>query len=138
MTRRASTRQRIGSCTVFAFLTGGSYTYCETGLNIFLKVGKRVAFDAFVLNAVAQEIENKIIKNGGRLNKIYQLNPREILLFFKGEVPPEPIFISIHTQRGRINFTRRSFNHPLTPPPFCMLARKRLANGLLASLEQPP
>lgn len=99
--------------------------------------GNKVAFDAFVLNAVALEIEEKILKNGGRLNKIYQLNSQEILLYFKGEMPVEPLFISIHTQRGRINFTRRHFSHPLTPPPFCMLVRKHLSNGVLTSLEQP-
>jgi predicted ribosome quality control (RQC) complex YloA/Tae2 family protein len=97
-----------------------------------------VAFDAFVLNAVAQEIEEDIIKNGGRLSKVYQLNSREMLLYFKGEVPLQPLFISINAQRGRINFTGRHFSHPLTPPPFCMLVRKHLVNGLLISLEQPP
>jgi predicted ribosome quality control (RQC) complex YloA/Tae2 family protein len=97
-----------------------------------------VAFDAFVLNAVAQEIEENIIKNGGRLSRVYQLNPREVLLYFRGEVPLQPLFISIHAQRGRINLTDRHFSHPLNPPPFCMLARKHLVNGLLVSLEQPP
>lgn len=97
-----------------------------------------MAFDAFVLNAVAQEIEENILENRGRLNRVYQLNPREMLLFFRGEVPLTPLFISIHTQRGRINFTERNFSHPPTPPPFCMLVRKHLVNGLLASLEQPP
>ncbi|NLJ56931.1 MAG: fibronectin/fibrinogen-binding protein [Firmicutes bacterium] len=97
-----------------------------------------MAFDAFVLNAVAREIEENIIKNGGRLNRIYQLNPREVLLYIRGEVPLQPLFISIHAQRGRLNFTDRHFSHPLTPPPFCMLARKHLVNGLLVSLEQPP
>ncbi len=97
-----------------------------------------MAFDAFVLNAVALEIEENILKNEGRLSKIYQLNPREMLLYFKGKVPPEPLFISIHTQRGRLHFTHRHFSHPMNPPPFCMLLRKHLGNGLLVSMEQPP
>lgn len=97
-----------------------------------------MAFDAFVLNAVAQEIENKIMQNRGRLSRIYQLGPQEVLLYFKGEVPLQPLFISINAQRGRINLSDRHYTHPLSPPPFCMLARKHLSNGRLLSLEQPP
>lgn len=96
-----------------------------------------MAFDAFVLNAVAREIEENIIKKRGRLSRVYQVNSQEVLLYFRGEVPLQPLFISIHAQRGRVNLTDRHFHHPLTPPPFCMLARKHLVNGLLVAWEQP-
>ncbi len=97
-----------------------------------------MAFDAFVLSAVAREIEEKLIKTGARLNRIYQLNPTDMLLYFKGEQEVQPLFLSIHALRGRLNFTNRHYSHPPTPPPFCMLARKHLGNGVLISLEQPP
>ena len=99
---------------------------------------EKMAFDAFVLSAVAGEIEEKIIKTGARLNRIYQLNPTDLLLYFKGEQEVQPLFISIHTQRGRIHFTNRHYSHPPSPPPFCMLSRKHLGNGVLVSVEQPP
>ncbi len=97
-----------------------------------------MAFDAFVLNAVALEIEEKLIKTGARLSRIYQLNPTDMLLYFKGEQEVHTLFLSIHALRGRINFTNRHYSHPNTPPPFCMLVRKHLGNGFLVSLEQPP
>lgn len=95
-------------------------------------------FDAFVMNAVAQEIEEKIIKTGARVHKIYQLNPTDLLLYFKGEKVLQTLFFSIHPHRGRIHFTNRHFSHPPSPPPFCMQLRKHLSNGVLVSIKQPP
>lgn len=95
-------------------------------------------FDAFVLNAVAQEITKRIVKPAARLSRIYQLNPTDLLLYFKTEHELPPLFFSIHAQRGRIHFTDRQYSHPPTPPPFCMLIRKHLNNGVIFSLEQPP
>lgn len=97
-----------------------------------------MAFDAFVLRAVSSEIEDRLIKPGAAVSKIYQLNPTDLLLFFKGTRQRGPLFFSIHAQKGRINFTERRFNHPASPPTFCMLLRKHLVNGIIISLEQPP
>ena len=97
-----------------------------------------MAFDAFVLGAVATEIEEKLIKPGAAISKIYQLNPTDLLLFFKGTKQKGPLFLSIHAQKGRINLTERRYAHPASPPAFCMLLRKHLINGIIVSLEQPP
>ena len=43
-----------------------------------------MAFDAFVLGAVSTEIEEKLIKPGAAVSKIYQLNPTDLLIYFKG------------------------------------------------------
>lgn len=95
-------------------------------------------FDAFVMSAVAQEIADKIIKSQGRVQRIYQLSPHELLLYFKVEKGGETLFLSIHPRRGRIHLTKGHYHHPQSPPPFCMLLRKHLGNGLLVSIEQPP
>lgn len=94
-------------------------------------------FDAFVLNAVADEITNKLINSGQRVNKIYQIN-KELIITFRGENYSPSLYFSVHPQRYRIHFTRRHYAHPPVPPDFCMLLRKHLLNGVLTSLEQPP
>ena len=94
-------------------------------------------FDSFVLGAIAREIKEKIIETGARLNKVYQLNPTDLLLYFKTGSKAKTLFFSIDTQKARIHFTEHHYNHPPTPPPFCMLMRKHLSNGELVSLEQP-
>ncbi|MDO9534562.1 MAG: NFACT RNA binding domain-containing protein [Bacillota bacterium] len=96
-----------------------------------------MAFDALVLNAVSKELEEKLIKTGNRISRIYQLNSTDMIFYFKGE-EKRPLFFSIHTNKGRINFTNRRYIHPDNPPSFCMLLRKHLSGGYLVSLEQPP
>ena len=97
-----------------------------------------MAFDAFVLGAVSTEIEEKLIKPGAAISKIYQLNPTDMLIYFKGTRQKRPLFLSIHAQKGRINLTEHHHDHPASPPAFCMLLRKHLVNGILISIEQPP
>lgn len=97
-----------------------------------------MAFDGFVLGAVSTEIEEKLIKPGAAVSKIYQLNPTDLLIYFKGNKQKKPLFLSMHAQRGRINFTARRYDHPASPPAFCMLLRKHLLNGIIVSREQPP
>ena len=72
-------------------------------------------FDAFVLNAVADEITNKLINSGQRVNKIYQIN-KELIITFRGENYSPSLYFSVHPQRYRIHFTRRHYAHrPFTP-----------------------
>jgi predicted ribosome quality control (RQC) complex YloA/Tae2 family protein len=100
-------------------------------------IGGKMAFDALVLNAVSKEIEEKIVRTGTRISRIYQLNSTDMIFYFKGE-EKRPLFFSIHTNKGRIHFTNRHYAHPDNPPAFCMLMRKHLGGGILFSLEQPP
>ena len=94
-------------------------------------------FDAFVLNAVSDEITDRLIKTGERVSKIFQIN-QELIISFRSENSSDSLFFSVHPQSCRIHFTERHYSHPLTPPAFCMLLRKHLLGGLLISLEQPP
>lgn len=94
-------------------------------------------FDAFVLNAVADEIKEKLVKTGRRVHKIFQIN-QELIITFRGEDRSLSLFFSVHPQNFRIHFTGRHYTNPPSPPAFCMLLRKHLIGGVLISLEQPP
>ena len=94
-------------------------------------------FDAFVLHAVTDEINEKLVKTGQRVNKIFQIN-QELIITFRSEDRSLSLYFSVHPQNYRIHFTERHYTHPPTPPAFCMLLRKHLMNGMLISLEQPP
>lgn len=94
-------------------------------------------FDSFVLNAVAAEIDEKIVTTKARINKIVQPNATDIVIFFRGEAKT-PLLISSHPQWGRVHFTEHHYSRNISPPPFCMLLRKHLKNALPLSVEQPP
>lgn len=97
-----------------------------------------MGMDAFVLNAVAAETDEKIVRTGGRVGKIYQLNPAEIVLHFRGEKGLEVLFVSVDPSGARIHLAEDHHSPPPAPPSFCMLLRKHLHRGRLVSISQPP
>lgn len=96
-----------------------------------------MGMDAFVLNAVAKEIEERLIQPGARVNKIYQSSTAELVLHFRGEFPLD-LFISADPGGARIHFAEEHRSRPPSPPPFCMLLRKHLHKGRLVSTTLPP
>ncbi|MEW5921804.1 MAG: NFACT RNA binding domain-containing protein [Bacillota bacterium] len=95
-------------------------------------------FDAFVLQCIAGEIEEKLIFTRARITKIYQPGSTELLIHFRGEMKSHTLLLSAHPARARIHFTTRHFPSPPAPPPFCMLLRKHLTGASVVSLEQTP
>jgi predicted ribosome quality control (RQC) complex YloA/Tae2 family protein len=74
-------------------------------------------FDAFVLHAVADEINEKIVESGRRVQKIFQIK-QELIITFRGEGGPLSLYLSVHPQNFRIHFTGRHYVNPLSPPGF--------------------
>ena len=93
-----------------------------------------MSYDGVVTRAAAEELREELLL--GKIEKIYQPQPEQILL-------------SIHTQRGRRRlFLSASGNHsavylvdqttenPSVPPVFCMVLRKHLGAARIVSVEQ--
>ena len=94
-----------------------------------------MAFDGVTVAAVVKEIADSCI--GGRINKIAQPEPDELLLTIKTGGEQKKLLISAGASLPLIYFTLGSKQSPMTAPGFCMLLRKHLQNGRIISVSQP-
>lgn len=92
-------------------------------------------FDAFFLTGVLRELEPKLI--GARIDKIQQPMRDTLLLHLRGREGGGKLLLSANVNRPRIHLTQAAFENPAQAPMFCMLLRKHLSGGRIASLKQP-
>ena len=85
-----------------------------------------MAFDGFILNAVTAELKNSILS--GRVQKIYEPNPNEILLSIYANGLQYALCINVSSNNYSIHLTTSKKENPLAVPNFCMLLRKYLIN----------
>lgn len=85
-----------------------------------------MAFDGFILNAVTAELKNSILS--GRVQKIYEPNPNEILLSIYANGLQYALCINVSSNNYSIHLTTSKKENPLAAPNFCMLLRKYLIN----------
>ena len=93
-----------------------------------------MSFDGLVMAAVKKELNEKI--SGGRIEKIYQPLPAEIVLVINKERNKFRLVVSAHARDARIHLTRTTRENPLTPPLFCMVLRKHLEGGRITEIVQ--
>ena len=91
-----------------------------------------MALDAVFLRAVTDELRPQI--TGLRIEKVFQPSRDRILLLLRGNVR---LLLCASADAPRIQFAGRGEDNPSVPPMFCMLLRKHLTGGKIASLEQP-
>ena len=94
-----------------------------------------MAFDAFYMSAVLQEIRDKA--TGARVEKIHQPSRDTIILLLRCEGGREKLLFAANPAAPRLHFTAASPENPPEPPMFCMLLRKHLSGARLASVSQP-
>jgi len=74
------------------------------------------------------------ILKDGRVDNVYQINPRTLLLKIRRLDQPT-VHLLIEAGK-RIHMTSYSFAKPLKPPGFCMALRKYLKDGKIAEVRQ--
>ncbi|MEM2273196.1 MAG: ribosome rescue protein RqcH, partial [Candidatus Bathyarchaeia archaeon] len=85
------------------------------------------------LDVAALTVElNKIIKNS-RINKIYQIDRKTLLIKLRGQCGNFNLLIEAGR---RIHLTIYELERPKKPPSFCMALRKYLENGILEEVSQ--
>ena len=95
-----------------------------------------MAFDAFFLTAVLNEIRQKAI--GARVEKIHQPTRDTVILHLRCPEGREKLLFAPNPAAPRLHFTAASPENPDQPPMFCMLLRKHLSSGRLVEITQPP
>ena len=91
--------------------------------------------DGIVLSNIAYEIENHALN--GRIDKIHQPEPDEIILAVRGFGESRKLLFSANPSNPKVCFTESSKENPQTAPLFCMVLRKYLAGGKITAVNQP-
>ena len=94
-----------------------------------------MAFDAFFLSAVLEEIRQKA--TGARVEKIHQPSRDTVLLLLRCEGGREKLIFAPNPAAPRLHLTTANPENPAEPPMFCMLLRKHLSGARLAKITQP-
>jgi len=94
-----------------------------------------MAFDGIAVFCLVRELSAALC--GGRIDKIYQPEPDEIILAIRGPGGNHKLLLTANASHPRLHLTAKAKQNPMTPPLFCMVMRKHLANGRIVSIEQP-
>ena len=95
-----------------------------------------MAFDAFFLSAVLDEIRDKAA--GARVDKIHQPSRDTVILQLKCSHGREKLLFAPNPANPRLHLTTASPENPAEPPMFCMLLRKHIGGARLAQVNQIP
>ncbi|MFT8949213.1 MAG: NFACT RNA binding domain-containing protein [Liquorilactobacillus hordei] len=91
-------------------------------------------FDGLFTHAMIAELRNKIL--GGRVTKISQPFPNEVILTVRSQRQNRPLLLSAHPNYARIQITQIPYNNPPVPTNFTMTLRKYLENAKLTNISQ--
>ena len=94
-----------------------------------------MAFDAFFLTAVLDEIREKT--RDARVDKIHQPSRDTVILQLKCREGREKLLFAPNPAAPRLHLTTASPENPAEPPMFCMLLRKHLLGARLTAVTQP-
>ncbi|WP_088816255.1 MULTISPECIES: NFACT RNA binding domain-containing protein [Listeria] len=95
-----------------------------------------MAFDAMFLKAMTEEIKEGA--ESGRIMKIHQPFPHELLLYIRKNRENKRLLISAHPSYARVQWTTDVPENPPNPPMFCMLLRKHLEGAIIEEVRQEP
>jgi len=95
-----------------------------------------MAFDAFFLTAVLDEIREKT--GGARVEKIHQPSRDTLILHLKGQGGRHKLLFAANPAAPRLHLTNSTPENPPEPPMFCMLLRKHLSGARLVDIQQIP
>ncbi|MCX7711944.1 MAG: NFACT family protein [Clostridia bacterium] len=90
-------------------------------------------FDGIVTKCVAVELSEALA--GGRIEKIFQPEPDEILINIRAKGQNLKLLMSASPSYPRMHVTSTSKENPAVPPVFCMLLRKHISGGRITGVE---
>ena len=93
-----------------------------------------MAYDGIITYAEAKELNERIVP--GKIEKIYQPGPEDLLVHIHTQRGNVRLFMSCGSQSARVCLTEGSYTNPDQPPTFCMLLRKHLQGGRITAVRQ--
>ncbi len=93
-----------------------------------------MAYDGIITYAEAKELRERIVP--GKIEKVYQPGPEDLLVHIHTQRGNVRLFISCNSQSARVCLTEGQYTNPDQPPAFCMLLRKHLQGGRITDVRQ--
>lgn len=93
-----------------------------------------MAFDGFFTHAIVHELNDLL--STGRVARIHQPYPAELILVIRAHRHNYNLLISANPTYPRIQITEVPFKNPPTPTKFTMTMRKFLEGAIVKSIEQ--
>src|SRR5690625_103291 len=93
-----------------------------------------MSYDGLFTHAVVHELKENIL--GGRITKIHQPFPNELVMRIRSNRKNYQLFLSAHPQYARVQLTNLKFENPQQPPQYCMVLRKYIENSALVDIQQ--
>jgi len=91
--------------------------------------------DGTNINSVMLEISHQIL--GGRVDKITQPEPDEIVISVRGRGANHKLLLTTQSTAPRLHFTNLHKQSPMKAPMFCMVLRKHISSGRIVDIRQP-
>ena len=93
-----------------------------------------MAYDGIVTYAITRELQDRIVL--GKIEKVYQPGPEELLMHIHTKTGNVRLFMSCNSMSARVCLTENKYENPDQPPTFCMLMRKHLQGGRITDVRQ--
>ncbi|MGX7328603.1 fibronectin-binding protein EfbA [Enterococcus bulliens] len=93
-----------------------------------------MSFDGIFTHLMIEEL--KPILLNGRINKLHQPYPNEVVLVIRSQGKNHKLLLSAHPSYARIQLTTMTYANPDTPPNFIMMLRKYLEGAILTEISQ--
>lgn len=93
-----------------------------------------MAFDGIVACAMAKELRDALLL--GKVEKVYQPEPEELVLHIHTNKGNYKLYASAGSSHARMHFISETPANPPSPLGFCMLLRKHLQGGRIVAIEQ--
>ena len=90
--------------------------------------------DGIFVHYLVEEFNSFLAK--GKINKIYQPNPLDIVIQIKKDGATYQLLLSASLDSSRLYLTKQTFVNPATPGNFCMLLRKYIERGIITNIKQ--
>lgn len=90
--------------------------------------------DGLFTHALVHELNELIV--GGRITKVHQPYPNEIVLVVRNNSVNYPVLLSAHPTYARAQITHIPYENPQTAPNFVMFLRRYLEGAKLQKIEQ--
>lgn len=90
--------------------------------------------DGVFVHYLVDELKHQLV--GGRINKIYQPHPLDLLFNVRVNNTNLNLFLSANLSAPRLHITYKKYDNPDKPYTFCTNLRKYLERGFIKDIEQ--
>lgn len=93
-----------------------------------------MSYDGMVTHCIVSELKQTILN--GKIDKIYQPEPDEIIFLIRTYQGNYRLLLSASASHARVHLTEVNRENPMVPPMLCMLMRKHLQGNKIIRISQ--